>query len=96
MNLFFSLLTVFFCLTCVGPKNQVDMGQAKDSTVQVWDSNDLDSDERFELPLIPLIHNFLFLPATNFVSTPIAQTSFSLTFLQEIISEVSATGPPRV
>ena len=91
MNLIFALLTIFFCLTSIGLKHQVDFGQTTDSVVQ-----EADSDERFNLPLIPLIHNFIFLPTTSFVSTHIVHIFFAFNFQQEIISEVSSTGPPVV
>lgn len=97
MNHFFAYLTVFFCLTCIGVKNQVDLGHAKTSTTQVWDSNDFDpdSDEKFELLLIPIIHNFIFLPTTNYVSVHIIPIFFSSTILREFSSDVSSRGPPH-
>lgn len=98
MKLLFLLLTLICCFSFVGSKNHLNLKHAKATSGQVYwevDNTERDTKEKFQLQLIPLVHDFLFVPEA-IISFVYPTHSFTFSFHTIVAIEICSQGPPAV
>ena len=88
MKLLFLILTLVFCFSFVGSKNQV-------SFTSGTEYSESDSKHKIDLQLAPLLSFLLVIPEpeSTYVST---EHSFSISFSPIVAFEICSQGPPAV
>ena len=88
MKLFVLLLTIMFCFSVIGSKNLV-------SFQQDIERSENDDEKKFQLQLIPIVHNFISIPEVAFAFV-YPTHDFTISFHPSITSEICSQGPPLV